>query len=144
VYLHGSESPPVESGEGILLALLSEIEVECLPQDLPHEIKVDISGLTAVEQGISIGQLPIDRGKITILGHEPEELVVKIDYPQAKEEEEAPAEEEKAVAGVEATEEKPEEKEGEAEGKEGGDKKEGGLEVPTGETEASGMKAREK
>lgn len=104
------EAQPVKSGEGVLLTLLSEVEVECLPQDLPREIKVDLSSLAEIDQGITVGQLPIDQNKTKIVGHEPDELVVKVAHPQAAEEEEAPVAEEEAVAGVEATaEKKPEE-----------------------------------
>ena len=113
------ESPTVKSGEGILLTLLDEVEVECLPQDLPPEIKVDISSLTEVGQGIEVKDLPIDRTKVKILDHEPDELVLKIGYPEMEEEEEEVAvPEEEAVAAVEAAEERPEEAEAPAEEKE--------------------------
>ena len=106
------ESPAVKSGEGLLLTLIDEVAVEALPQDLPHDIKVDISGLTAIEQGIYVKELPIDHSKVKILHHEPEELVVKIDYAEMKEEE-APVEavptEAELVAKVEATEQLTEE-----------------------------------
>lgn len=110
------ESPTVKSGEGILLTLLDEVEVECLPRDLPSEIKVDVSRLRHVGRGIEVKDLPIDRTKVKILGHEPDELVLKIDYPEMEEEEEVAVPEEEAVAAVEAVEERPEEKveEGEA------------------------------
>lgn len=105
------ESQPVKSGEGVLLTLLSELEVECLPQDLPREINVDISTLNEVGRGITINQLLIDQSKIKILGHGADELVVKIDFPQAEEVEEVPTTEEAAIAAVEATEEKKPEEE---------------------------------
>jgi len=113
------EAPIVKSGEGILLTLLDEVEVECYPRDLPSEIKVDVSGLAEVGQGIEVRELPIDHGKVKVLDQEPEALVLKIDYPQEEEveEEEAPVSEEEAIAAIEATEEKPEgeEEEGKAE-----------------------------
>jgi len=105
------ESPTVKSGEGILLTLLDEVEVECLPQDLPSEIKVDISSLAEVGQGIEVKDLAIDKTKVKILGHEPDELVLKIDYPEMEKEEEVAVPEEEAVAAVEAVEERPEEAE---------------------------------
>jgi large subunit ribosomal protein L25 len=114
------ESPAVKSGEGILLPILDEVEIECLPQDLPSEIKIDISSLSEVGQGIEIKDLPIDQTKVKILGHEPDEMVLKIDYPEMEEEkEEEPVSEEEAVAAVEAEKEKPEEEGalGEEEGK---------------------------
>lgn len=110
------ESSVVKSGEGILLTLLDEVEVECLPQDLPAEIKVDVSSLTEVGQGIAIKDLPINHNKVKILGHEPDELVLKIDYPEMEEEEEVAVPEEEAIAAVEAVEEKPEEEKEEKEG----------------------------
>lgn len=101
------ESPIVKSGEAILLTLLDEVEVECYPRDLPSVIKIDVSGLTEIGQGVEIKALPIDQEKVKIQGHEPEELVLKIDYPQEEEvEEEAPVSEEEAIAGVEALKEK--------------------------------------
>lgn len=106
------ESTPVRAGEGVLLTLLNEVEVECLPQDLPQKIIVDISGLTEVGTGIALKDLPIDLTKVTIVGHELDELAVKIDFPQEEEVEEVPVTEEEAVAGVEAVEEKPEGEEG--------------------------------
>jgi large subunit ribosomal protein L25 len=108
------ESIPVRSGEGVLLTLLDEVEVECFPQDLPQKITIDISSLTEVGTGIALKDLPIDISKVAIVGHEPDELAVKIDFPQKEEVEEVPVVEAEAVAGVEATEEKPEGEEGEA------------------------------
>jgi len=112
------ESPIVKSGEAILLTILDEVEVECYPRDLPSVIKVDVSGLTEIDQGVEISELPIDHEKVKIQGHELNEIVVKTDYPQEEEVEEVvPVSEEEAIAGVEALEEKkPEEGEEGAEG----------------------------
>lgn len=112
------ESPIVKSGEGILLTLLDEVEVECYPKDLPSEIKVDVSGLTEIGQGVEVKDLPLDHEKVKVLEQEPEALVLKIDYPQEEEveEEEAEISEEEAIAAIEAVGEKgPEEGEEEAE-----------------------------
>lgn len=132
------ESPVVKSGEGILLILLDEVEVECLPQDLLSEIKVDVSSLTEVGQGIEVKDLPINRDKIKILDHEPDELVLKIDYPEMEEEEEVAIPEEEAVATIEAAKEKPEEAEEPTERKEKkpekGGKKEEPVSTPTKES----------
>ena len=102
------ESPIVKSGGGMLLTLLDEIEVEALPQDLPSEIKVDISNLTEIDQGIAIKDLPVDRSKVEIK-HDPEDLVVKIEHAEMEEEEEAPTEEIPVEEAVEVTTERKEE-----------------------------------
>ncbi len=41
------ESPAVKDLGGIFVRNINELEVEALPQDLPHEITIDISGLKA-------------------------------------------------------------------------------------------------
>lgn len=101
------ESPIVKAGEGLLLTLLDEIEVECFPQDLPPEIKVDISNLTEIDQGIAVKELPVDRSKVEI-EQDPEDLVVKVEHAEMEEEEEA-AEEVPIEEAVEVTHEKPKE-----------------------------------
>ena len=130
------ESIPVRAGEGVLLTILNEVEVECLPQDLPQKITVDISKLTEVGTGIALKDLPIDMSKVTIVGHETDELVVKIDFPQEEEVEEVPAAEAEAIAGVEATEEKPEGEES-VEG-EGADKTKATPQEPSKESPKEG------
>lgn len=108
------ESPIVKSGEGLLLTLLDEVEVESLPQDLPAEIEVVVSNLTEIDQGIAIKDLPVDRSKVEIK-HDPEDLVVKIEHAEMEEEEEeAPVEEVSVEEAVEVTHEKPQKDEDEA------------------------------
>lgn len=105
------ESPAVKSGLGLLLTLIDELHIEVLPSDLPHHIEVNISNLNEVEQGVQIKDLNIDREKIKIIGNEEDDLVVKIDYAEMKEEVapvEAPTEAE-LIAKVEATKELTEE-----------------------------------
>jgi large subunit ribosomal protein L25 len=106
----------VKAGTGIALHLLQEITVEALPEDLPHEFKVDITNLKEFGQGISISQLDYDKTKVSIPDIDPEEMVVRLEEMKAQEEPEETITEEEAIAQVEATKEKPEE---EGEGEEG-------------------------
>lgn len=108
------EAPAVRSGEGMLLTTLSELEVACLPKDLPAEIEVDVSGLGSLDEGIQIKDLPLDFSKIKIPGHEIGDLVVKIESAEMEEVEEGVPE--IPVEEIEITEEKGEE---EREGEEG-------------------------
>jgi len=119
------ESLIVKSGEGMLLILLNEVDVEALPQDLPPEIKLDISTLTEVDQSLSVKDLPIDRSKVEIQ-QDAEELVVKVEHAEMAEEEE---EDEVSVEGVEVTTEKTEE--------EGAEDAGGGEETESTETKKS-------
>ncbi|PIS23442.1 50S ribosomal protein L25 [candidate division WWE3 bacterium CG08_land_8_20_14_0_20_40_13] len=121
------ESSIVKSGEGIVLHLMSEIEMECLPYDLPQNITVDISHLEKIDDAIAVKDLPIDRDKVAVKA-DPEELVVKIDYAKQQEkEEEVPVSEQELISKVEAAKELTEEEKAkrEAEKKEGEKKEEG-------------------
>ena len=103
----------VKIGQGLILELLHEITVEALPTDLPNAFTVDVSALNEVGKGITVGELHYDKNKVEIVGNDPEDLVVKMDYAEMKEEVEeavAPTEEE-LITKVEATQElSPEEK----------------------------------
>ena len=80
VEIKGAElSPILKSGEGVLLTLLNEVDVECLPSDIPHEFIIDVSGFTEVGTAITADQLEYDRNKVKLIDIEQEELKVKID-----------------------------------------------------------------
>ncbi|MGH9738348.1 MAG: 50S ribosomal protein L25 [Candidatus Acidiferrales bacterium] len=51
---------------GIFEMVTREVEVECLPGDIPEEFRVDISGLTIGKQ-LRAGDLPVDPQKIKLL-----------------------------------------------------------------------------
>ncbi len=113
VVLEG-ESPAAKSGVGLVLQTLNELEVESLPADIPHEIKVDASKLTEVGQSIHVKDLKIDREKVEVK-NDPEATVVNVQTAEMKEEvEETPVSPEE----VEAIAEKGEKEEA-AEGEEG-------------------------
>jgi len=105
----------IKSGAALALQLLQEITVEALPEDIPHDFVIDVSGINEIGQGITISQLDYDKEKVSIPDMDPEEMVVRIDeiVIQEEEPEAAPVSEEEAIAGLEATAEKPENEEGE-------------------------------
>ena len=51
---------------GVYEVVAREVEVECLPADIPTEFKVDVSGL-ALNQSLRAGDLPMDKAKIRLL-----------------------------------------------------------------------------
>jgi large subunit ribosomal protein L25 len=57
------EAPAVKSLGGVLVKNLSEIEVECLPADLPHAIEVDISILDNFEKAVYVRDLKVSEVK---------------------------------------------------------------------------------
>ena len=78
------ESPAVKNLGGILVTHLKRVKIECLPQDLIHEIEVDFSQLTSYGDEIKIKDLKVPE-RIRIL-EDGELIVVNIEEP-AKEEE---------------------------------------------------------
>lgn len=119
------DSKAVREMDGSLITNRSEVEVECLPGDLPHEIEVSIEPLDDFEKSIHIKDLVVPSG-VTILD-DPEETVAAVEPPRSEEE---LAELEEVVEEViPEEEEKVTEEEGQAvqteEEKEGAEKKEG-------------------
>jgi large subunit ribosomal protein L25 len=79
------------------------LEVECMPQDLPARVVIDISGLTEVGAGIHVRDVVIsDRVKIL---DDPAETIVVASATRAEKaaEEEVPTEEEAASEVSEAS-----------------------------------------
>ncbi|MDD2677954.1 MAG: 50S ribosomal protein L25 [Candidatus Paceibacterota bacterium] len=103
------ESPAVKAG-GVLVKAMNEIEVECLPADLPHEIKIDISELKEFNQTFYVKDLPaLKRVKYLIDINTP---VVTVNEPLTEEELEAELGKTKTVEEIKVeTEEKKEERE---------------------------------
>jgi len=73
----------------VLLHARSEVSVEAFPQDIPHSIEVDLSGLLEIDDAIFVRDLKVDATLIQI-ENDPDELVVKA--VPVKVEEEKPAE----------------------------------------------------
>ena len=96
------EAPAVKELGGTLVKNISEIEVKALPQNLPHEIRVNIQKLKTSEDDILIKDLPIPK-EVKIL-KEPEEIVASVAPPEKVEEELVKPIGEK-VEGVEKVEE---------------------------------------
>ena len=79
-------SEAVKSLGATLIKVMHEIEVECLPQDLPHEIIVDISKLATLEDNIFVKDLVLPRG-VKVEAHETDVIASVV---LGKEEVEAP------------------------------------------------------
>jgi len=116
----------VDSGEavgvtqgGILEHILRELDIECLPADIPERILVDVSGLL-IGKSIKVGDIVSPPG-VKIL-NDPNLIVFTVSVPKVEVEkvEEVPAEEAAAAEGApaEGEEKKPEEEKEGAKGKE--------------------------
>jgi large subunit ribosomal protein L25 len=78
------ESPAIKELGGMLVKNIDEIEVKCLPGDLPSKIEVDISVLKTFDDYIYIKDLKIpDKVKTDL---DPETVVALIEPPRSEEE----------------------------------------------------------
>lgn len=103
VPLHFLGEAPAASRGGALVHLLTAVELECLPQDMPQVIEVDLSGLEEFGQAIHVRELPLPP-KVAILT-DLEEMVAKVEPPRVLE---VAVEEAAAAAEKPPTEGKPE------------------------------------
>ncbi len=76
-------APAIENFNGVVVTNVNEVEVECLPQDLPERIIVDVSGLAKIGDAIYVRDLKVD-SKVTVLEN-PDETVVIITAQIAEE-----------------------------------------------------------
>lgn len=60
------DAPVVVEKRGVILSLLSEVDVEALPTELPEKIDVDVSGLSEVNQELKVSDLHVPQG-VTLL-----------------------------------------------------------------------------
>lgn len=86
------ESPAVKTDKCLINQVVTELEVSCLPADLPESITVDLSKL---EKGASVTlkDITLPKGVEAVLhGHTAEDLVLaSVVNPEAEEAEPAPA-----------------------------------------------------
>jgi large subunit ribosomal protein L25 len=70
------EAPAIRDRGGILVQNMNSVEVECLPANMPHNIEVDLSVLTELDQAVHVKDLSVDEG-VTILT-DPEQSIIQI------------------------------------------------------------------
>ena len=106
-------SPGVKLQGGVVSHRIADIEVQCLPKDLPEEIVLDLSQMKNNESK-SISDIPLPAGVVaSAVLQGKDQVVVSIHSPRA-EEPEAPAAEAAAAAAPAAAEAKKEEPKKEA------------------------------
>ena len=93
------ESCPGKKAGGIVTHLLVEVEVGCLPKDLPEYLEVDMAALD-VGDSVHLSELALPEGvHIMALAHNPDndQPVVSVQHPQKVEAEEEGFEEDEAL-----------------------------------------------
>lgn len=94
------EPKAVTEKVGLLMNILSEVEVEALPEDLPEHIEVNVEHLAAVDDQITVADLKVPAG-VEVLT-DPTQVVSKIDELVSKEAQELAAEEAAAAEAAKA------------------------------------------
>lgn len=77
-------SGAVRTQGAVLLHALDHVRVEAFPQDIPHEITVDLTPLEQIDDTLHIRHLVVDQTTVRIL-NDPDDLVVKTVPPRAEE-----------------------------------------------------------
>lgn len=86
------EAPAVKELGGTLVKEIQELKVKVLPQDIPHQIKIEVGVLKTFEDEILVKDIEVPSG-VKIL-REPDEIVASVLPPEKVEEElEKPIEE---------------------------------------------------
>lgn len=90
-FVNGDNSPAVKLGGGMISHVINELDVQCLPANLPEFIEVDLGGLEA-DQSIHVSQIKLPKGVELVVHGEGDPVVVTV----LKTKGEAAAEEESA------------------------------------------------
>ena len=79
-----SVSPGVKNQGGLVSHMRNEVEISCLPKDLPEFVEVDISGLS-LNESIHLSQLKVPDGVVLVELAKEDAAVVAIHSPRAEE-----------------------------------------------------------
>jgi len=78
-------APAVKDFGGTFIKNISELEVKALPQNLPHEIKINIQKLKTFEDNILVKDLEVPQGAKIL--RKPEDIIAFVAHPEKVEEE---------------------------------------------------------
>jgi large subunit ribosomal protein L25 len=125
-FVNAANSPGVKEQAGVITHVLNEIDITCLPDDLPEFIEVDLAQI-AVGNSVHARELVLPKGVEAILHKDEDPVVATCTLPALIiEEEEVTAEAVPAAGEVPATEQAAPEKPGEGAPAAAGDKAKAG------------------
>ncbi len=99
-FVNAEKSPAIKEQGGLITHVLNEMDIRCLPADLPEFIQVDLSQL-AVGHSIHVRDLPLPQGVEPALRGNENPTVASAQIPKAAIAEEEEAAAAAAAAGVE-------------------------------------------
>src|SRR3990167_2510332 len=89
-FINEEEAPGVKKDGGVVTHNMSDVEVSCLPADLPSFIEVDLANIE-LGGSIHLSQLTFPKGvECLALSNEDDRVVVSIHAPKVQEEPETP------------------------------------------------------
>lgn len=88
-FVGAENSPAVKASAAIIGHVISEIEISCLPRDLPEFIDVDLSELTA-QQTVHVSDVKLPQGVTLVRRGKENPVVVTATVPAVLQEEAAP------------------------------------------------------
>jgi large subunit ribosomal protein L25 len=121
------EAPAVTELGGTLLQNLSTLRVRALPNDIPHEVEVNVSTLVSMDLAIHVSDLSLNRDLVTVVA-DPDTLVATVVPPRIEVEEEPEVAEGEELLEGEAAEGEEGEAAAEGEGPSEGGESEGSSE----------------
>ncbi|EGK69844.1 MAG: 50S ribosomal protein L25/general stress protein Ctc [Methyloversatilis sp.] len=89
-FVNADAAPGVKLQGGIVSHVMNELDVQCLPSQLPEFIEVDLSGLS-VGQSIHVSQIKLPAG-VEALTHGTDPVVATLTLPRGAKSDEAAAE----------------------------------------------------
>ncbi|MBL8467554.1 50S ribosomal protein L25/general stress protein Ctc [Methyloversatilis discipulorum] len=89
-FVNADAAPGVKLQGGIVSHVMNELDVQCLPSQLPEFIEVDLSGLS-VGQSIHVSQIKLPAG-VEALTHGADPVIVTLTLPRGAKADEAAAE----------------------------------------------------
>ncbi len=78
-----NESGAVKNDGGVLVKVMHEVEVEALPNNLPHELQVDLAVLSTFESKIFVHNITLPKGVEVVT--DGDEIVVLVEAPRSEE-----------------------------------------------------------
>ncbi|VVC76700.1 50S ribosomal protein L25 [Aquicella siphonis] len=112
-FVGADKAPGVKDAGGLVSHIMSDVEIACLPDDLPEFIEVDISEMQ-LNQILHLSDIKLPKGvEIVALSHDDDKPVVSVHMPRVEEEPVVEETEAPAPSEVPAIAQKGEEAEGE-------------------------------
>lgn len=90
LHIEGADVAPGVKEGGVVAHMMSEVEISCLPKDLPESVGIDISEL-ALDASLHLSDIKLPKGAelVALAGDEPNDLpIVSIHVPKEVKEEE--------------------------------------------------------